>query len=104
MSSGNGATGDIQVDTDPLAAMTDYRAWGWPVTLRRNQISLNLDGDTVALIIPVLLTIEVTAILAQRRCPVPMLAHPYAPEHRTEQPFGAALAAGHPQLSCAGQG
>ncbi len=75
-------TGDTRVDTDPLAATAGYRAWGWPVILRRNQIRLNLDGDTLALIIPVLLATEVTAILATRRCPVPRLAHPYAPEHR----------------------
>ncbi len=92
-------TGDTRVDTDPLAATAGYRAWGWPVILRRDQIRLNLDGDTVALIIPVLLAAEVTAILAMRRCPVPVLAHPYAPEHRillVAEHFrgGAALATG----------
>jgi hypothetical protein len=74
-------TGDTRVNTDPLAATAGYRAWGWPVTLHRDQIRLNLDGDTGALIIPVPLATEVTAILATRRCPVPVLAHPYAPEH-----------------------
>jgi len=94
MSNGNGTTGDTGVDTDPLAATTGYRAWGWPVTLRRDQISLNLDGDTVALIIPAPLATEVTTILTQRRCPVPVLAHPYAPEHRillVAERFGVAL-------------
>jgi hypothetical protein len=75
-------TGCTRVDTDPLAATAGYRAWGWPVILHRDQIRLNLDGDTGALIIPVPLAAEVTAILATRRCPVPVLAHPYAPEHR----------------------
>lgn len=75
-------TGDTRVDMDPLVATAGYRAWGWPVLARRDQIRLNLDGDTGALIIPVLLGTEVTAILATRRCPVPVLAHPYAPEHR----------------------
>ncbi|HKR49082.1 MAG TPA: hypothetical protein VJT72_05780 [Pseudonocardiaceae bacterium] len=75
-------TSDTRVDTDPLVAMAGYRAGGWPVTLHRDQIRLNLDDDTGALIIPVLLAAEVTAILVTRRCPVPVLAHPYAPEHR----------------------
>ncbi|MGH3913397.1 MAG: hypothetical protein ACRDTC_08305 [Pseudonocardiaceae bacterium] len=65
-----------------LAAAAGYRLWGWPVALRRDQILLDLDGDTVALIIPVLLAAEVVVILAQRCCPMPVLAHPCAPEHR----------------------
>lgn len=87
-------TDSTRIDTDPLAATAGYRTWGWPVTLRRNQISLNLDDDTVAIIIPILLATEVTTILAQRRCPVPVLAHPYAPEHRillVAERFGVAL-------------
>ncbi|MGQ0778013.1 MAG: hypothetical protein ACT4NY_26985 [Pseudonocardiales bacterium] len=87
-------TGDTRVDTDLLAVTDNCQAWGWPVTLRRNQISLNLDSDTVALIIPVPLATEVTAILTQRRCSVPVLAHPYAPEHRillVAERFGVAL-------------
>ncbi|MGH3870160.1 MAG: hypothetical protein ACRDSR_01375 [Pseudonocardiaceae bacterium] len=77
----------------PACAVAGYGAWGWPVTLRRGQVRLNLDGDTLALVIPVLLATEVTAILATRRCPVPVLAHPYAPEHRillVAQRFGVA--------------
>lgn len=87
-------TGDTPVDPDPFAATAAYRSWGWPVTLRRDQIRLSLGGDTVALIIPVLLAAEVTAILATRRCPVPVLAHPYVPEHRillVAERFGVAL-------------
>lgn len=87
-------TGGTRVDPDPLAATAGYRAWGWPVTLRRDQIRLDLDGDTGALIIPVLLATEVAAILATRRCPVPVLAHPYAPEHRillVAERFGVTL-------------
>lgn len=86
--------GDPGVDPDPLGATAGYRAWGWPVTLRGDQIRLHLDGGIVALIIPVLLAAEVIAILARRRCPVPVLAHPYAPEHRillAAEPFGMAL-------------
>ncbi len=78
----------------PLAAAAGYREWGWPVTLRCGQVSLNLDGDTVALLIPVPLVNEVIAILATRRCPVPVLAHPYAPEHHillVAEPFGVPL-------------
>ncbi len=87
-------TGDTRVDTDPLAATAGYQAWGWPVILRRDQIRLNLNGDILALIIPVLLATEVTAILATRRCPVPVLAHPDAPEHRillVAERFGVTL-------------
>jgi hypothetical protein len=62
-------TGDTRVAPDPLAATAGYWEWGWPVTLRRDQIRLNLDGDALALIIPVLLATEVTAILATRRAP-----------------------------------
>ncbi|MGH3804926.1 MAG: hypothetical protein ACRDTD_33235 [Pseudonocardiaceae bacterium] len=68
--------------TTPLAAATCYRAWGWPVTLRRDQVWLGLGDDVVALAIPVSLAPQVTAILRQRRCPPPLLAHPYAPEHQ----------------------
>ncbi len=87
MSTGNrtggtpATTDDTRGASDPFAAAAGYRAWDWPVTLHCGQIRLNLDGDTTALIIPVLLATEVTAILAQRRCPVPVLVHPYAPEH-----------------------
>ncbi|MGH3930779.1 MAG: hypothetical protein ACRDTF_12460 [Pseudonocardiaceae bacterium] len=87
MSAGNGTgsspatTDDIRGDPDPFAAAAGYRAWGWPVTVHCGRIRLNLDGDTTALIIPFLLAAEVTAILAQRRCPKPVLVHPYAPEH-----------------------
>ncbi|MGH3830951.1 MAG: hypothetical protein ACRDRS_10965 [Pseudonocardiaceae bacterium] len=58
-----------------------YRAWDWPVTLRGDQVWLNLEPDTVALIIPLPLAERVTAILNQRRCPPLALAHPDAPEH-----------------------
>lgn len=87
-------TGHTRVELDPLAASVSYRMWGWPASLHRDQIRLNLDGDVVALIIPILLAAEVTEILAQRRCPVPVLAHPYAPEHRillVAERFGVVL-------------
>lgn len=73
-----------QDDTDlaPQVLATRYQAWGWPVTLRGDHVWLSLGQDTVALVIPVLLAVEVSAILRHRRCPPPVLAHPYAPEHR----------------------
>ncbi|MGH3797790.1 MAG: hypothetical protein ACRDSP_23205 [Pseudonocardiaceae bacterium] len=66
----------------PRAAALGYRAWGWPVTLRGDQVWLAVDGEVVALLLSSLLAAEVTAILARRRCAPAVLAHPYAPEHR----------------------
>lgn len=73
-----------QDDTDlPLQVAADrYRAWGWPVILRRDHVWLGLDEDTTALIIPVVLAARVTTILRARRCPPPVLAHPYALDHQ----------------------
>ncbi len=71
-------------DTDllPQVLATRYQAWGWPVILRGDHVWLSLGQDTVAVMIPVSLAVEVTAILRKRRCPPPVLAHPYAPEHQ----------------------
>lgn len=80
--------------TAPLAAAVGYRAWGWPVSLRRDQVTLDLDRHVVALIIATGLATDVAAILAARRCPAPVLAHPYESEHRVVlagEPFDAAL-------------
>lgn len=81
-------------DTRPRLAALAYQAWGWPITLRRNQVWLILQSDTIALIIPAPLTAQVTAILCQRRCPPPVLVHPDAPEHRVllaGEPYGVDL-------------
>ncbi|MGH3547726.1 MAG: hypothetical protein ACRDQU_06335 [Pseudonocardiaceae bacterium] len=81
-------------DGRPLAAALGYRVWGWPVTLRGDQVWLSLEPDTVALIVPVLLAAQVTAILHQRRCPPLVLVHPDTPEHRVllaGQPYGVGL-------------
>lgn len=81
-------------DAGPRAAAAVYQRWGWPVTVRRDQVRLNLEPDTVALIIPALLAAEVTEILTARRCLSPVLAHPYAPEHRVllaREPYPVAL-------------
>jgi hypothetical protein len=43
---------------------------------------LTLGGTTTALLIPLDLVGRVQAILAARSCPVPILIHPDAPEHR----------------------
>lgn len=77
-----------------LAAAAHYRAVGWPATLRHNQVSLSLTDEAVALIMPTTMAAEVTTILATRRCPAPVLAHPHAPDHRivvVGEPFGAPL-------------
>ncbi|MGH3697491.1 MAG: hypothetical protein ACRDRX_26505 [Pseudonocardiaceae bacterium] len=73
-----------QDDTDlpPQVLATRYQAWGWPVTLRGDHMWLSLGQDTVAVMIPVSLAVEVTAVLRQRRCPPPVLAHPDVPEHQ----------------------
>ncbi|MGH3883986.1 MAG: hypothetical protein ACRDRY_10030 [Pseudonocardiaceae bacterium] len=76
------------------AAAASYQGWGWPVTLRRDQIWLALDHDVVALVVPALLAVDVAAILSTRRCSPLVLAHPYAPEHRVllaGERYGVAL-------------
>jgi hypothetical protein len=82
---------------DRVAVGAAYRKLGWPVTMRRDQVllSLDLDVDAVALIIPAALGLRVVEILLQRRCPPPVLAHPYMPEHRVivaGERFGVPLA------------
>lgn len=84
----------ISSDSGPLAAALYYRVWGWPVTLRGDQVWLSLDRDTVAVIIPMPLAGQVTAVLSQRRCPPPALVHPDTPDHRVVlagQPYGVTL-------------
>ncbi|MGH3515205.1 MAG: hypothetical protein ACRDRB_23490 [Pseudonocardiaceae bacterium] len=81
-------------DGRPLAAAVAYRVWGWPVTLRGDQVWLSLEPDTVALVVPVLLAEQVTAILNQRRCPPLVLVHPDTPERRVllaGEPYGVGL-------------
>ncbi|MGH3815672.1 MAG: hypothetical protein ACRDUV_25000 [Pseudonocardiaceae bacterium] len=71
-----------------------YQEWDWPVTLHRDQVRLSLDGEVSALAIPVPLAIEATRILGARGCSAPVLAHPYAPEHRivlTGERYGVTL-------------
>lgn len=72
----------------------DYRAWEWPVTWRGDQAWLSLGRDAVALVVPVSMANEIAAILATRRCPPPMLAHPEIPGHRVlfaGEPYPRAL-------------
>jgi hypothetical protein len=52
------------------------------VTPHQDQVQLSLHHDVSALAIPVQLCREVTQVLTRRRCAPPVLAHPYAPEHR----------------------
>lgn len=72
----------INADTNPSAAAATYQSWGWPVTLRGDQVWLSIKPDTVGLIIPTPLTAKVTSILSARRCSPPVLAHPGVPTHR----------------------
>lgn len=89
-----GSEGGGGAATAPLAAAVGYRAWGWPVGLRRDQVTLDLDRHVVALLIPTGLDIDVAAILAARGCPAPVLAHPDVSGFRVVlagEPFDAAL-------------
>lgn len=63
-------------------AAAEYQRWGWPVTVRRDQVRLRLAPTTVALVIPVLLADEVTAILTVRRCQPAALTDSHTPTHR----------------------
>jgi hypothetical protein len=75
--------GEPDADAAGLAAGgVAYQGWGWPVTLHRDQVRLSLHHDVSARAIPVPLGTEVTEILTRRRCAPPVLAHPYAPDHR----------------------
>ncbi|HET9118301.1 MAG TPA: hypothetical protein VFN75_09570 [Pseudonocardiaceae bacterium] len=69
-------------DTGHQDTAADYHRWGWPVTVRRDQVRLCLAPTTVALIIPTLLAAEVTEVLTARHCQPAVLTHPHAPEHR----------------------
>ncbi|HEX2297000.1 MAG TPA: hypothetical protein VHH34_00535 [Pseudonocardiaceae bacterium] len=64
-------------------AVSAYRELRWPVTLRGEQVSLNLDLDldAVAVVIPVRLAARVVEILVGRRCPPPVLVHPGLATH-----------------------
>lgn len=89
-------TAPPQDDPEPglRAAVTEYRSWNWPFTLRGDQIWLRLDAQAVALIIPAALATDVTAILTTRRCPAPVLVHPHIPSHRIilgSEPYGVPL-------------
>lgn len=68
--------------TGARSAALEYRSWGWPVLLRRDQVRLVLTVDAVALVIPTPLATDVAALLVHRRCPPAVLAHPDLPDHR----------------------
>ncbi len=71
------------LDAGPSEAAAVYDGWGWPVTLRRDQVWLALGSEAVALMVPAVSANRVAAMLIARRCLPAMLTHPYAPEHRT---------------------
>jgi hypothetical protein len=64
------------------SAALEYRSWGWPVLLRRDQVWLVLTLDAVALVIPTPPATDVAALLAHRRCPPAVPAHPDLPDHQ----------------------
>ena len=79
-----------------VAAVVAYRELGWPVTVRGEQVSLNLDLDldAVTLVIPTVLAARVAEILVGRRSPPAVLAHPALPGHRVivaGERYGVAL-------------
>lgn len=66
-----------------VSAVAGYRKLGWPIILRGEDMSLDMDTlDAVALVIPAVLGTEVSEILVRRRCPPAVLAHPSLPAHR----------------------
>lgn len=80
-----GVTGtEVDSYAGRLAAGVAYQRLGWPVDLRRHEVSLDLElaVDAVALIIPTVLATAVADLLVRRRCPPPVLAHPAMPAHR----------------------
>ncbi|MGH3798276.1 MAG: hypothetical protein ACRDSP_25795 [Pseudonocardiaceae bacterium] len=88
------ATPVAGLDAGPSEAEVVYRGWGWPVTLRRDQVWLALGAEVVALMMPMALAARVAVVLTARRCPPAMLTHPYAPEQRVllaGEPFPVAL-------------
>lgn len=76
------------------ASPEGYAALGWPITVRGDQVLLTLGGDVSALVLPTTLAEQTVEILAGRARPAPVLANPYAPEHRiliTGESFGIPL-------------
>ncbi len=71
-----------------------YAALGWPVTLRGDQVSLTLDGEVTALVLPTALAEQTMQVLIAHARPAPVLTHPDAPEHRVliaGEPYGIPL-------------
>jgi hypothetical protein len=86
--------GQISPGMAPGTAAATYQGWGWPVTLRANQVHLTLGRQAVALLVPVALAAETAALLAAQRCPPAVLAYPDTPDYRVllaGQPFGVPL-------------
>lgn len=71
-----------------------YAALGWPITVREDQVLLEVGTELIALVMPIALAEGVAVLLAARERPVPVLAHPHAPEHRivlAAEPYGVQL-------------
>lgn len=81
-------------DTAPAEAAAIYQGWGWPVTLRRDQVWLALGSAGVALMLPEVPARRVATLLTERRCPPATLTHPYSSGHRillAGEPYPVAL-------------
>lgn len=71
-----------------------YAALGWPVTVRGDQVLLNVGTEPVALIMPSVLADQATVLLAAQARPAPVLTHPDMPGQRivlVAEPFGVDL-------------
>jgi hypothetical protein len=78
----------------PGAAARGYQSWGWPVVWHRDQVWLTLDRNVLAVLVPTLLAVEVTALLARRDRAPAVLVHPDVPEHLVllgGEPYGITL-------------
>lgn len=64
------------------ATAQGYAALGWPVTVRGNQVLLNVGTELIALIMPSVLADQATVLLTAQARPAPVLTHPDLPGQR----------------------
>jgi hypothetical protein len=81
-------------ESRPAPSAKAYREWGWPVIVREDQVLLTLGFEAVALVLPDGLAEAVTAILAGRDRPAPVLMNPGTSQEwvlLAGEPFGVPL-------------